>query len=148
MDAETGIGVDSAASIREQIDQTRHALGQKIESLEGEVRGVVGDISQTVSEKVATIRRAVDISERVRAYPKAACFAAVAVGVLVGRRARHKSFQNEEQFAANSPIAGQVRGQLVRASLPVVIGLVQGVGRQVLTEWLSRRAPPKGENIR
>jgi hypothetical protein len=148
MDAETGIGVDSAASIREQIDQTRHALGQKIESLEGEVRGVVGDISQTVSEKVATIRRAVDISERVRAYPKAACFAAVAVGVLVGRRPRHKSFQNEEQFAANSPIAGQVRGQLVRASLPVVIGLVQGVGRQVLTEWLSRRAPPKGENIR
>ena len=148
MDAETGIAIDSAESIRDQIDQTRHALGQKIESLEGEVRGVVGDISQTVSEKITTIRRAVDISERVRAYPKAACFAAFGGGVLVGRRARHESFQNEEQFAANSPIAGQIGGQLVRTSIPLVMELVQGVGRQVLTEWFSRRAPPKGENIR
>ena len=148
MDAETGIEVYSAESIREQIDQTRHALGQKIESLEGEVRGVVGDISQTVSEKVATIRRVVDISERVRAYPKAACVAAITVGFLVGRRARHTVFQNDEQMVASFPIAGQVRGQLMRASLPLFMGLVQGVGRQVLTEWLSRRAPPKGENIR
>lgn len=148
MDAETGIGGYSAESIREQIDETRHALGQKIESLEGEVFEVVGDLSRTVSEKLATIRRAVDISERVRMHPKSACVAALLVGVVVGRRTRHKIIHNEQQPTARSLMAGQFRGQLVRTSLPLVMGVVQGLGRQVLAEWLSRRAPPKGENTR
>jgi hypothetical protein len=85
--------------IRQQIDETRSSLTEKLETLEGQVRGTVQDAKSTVEdtiqnvkdsvhETVATVKRTFDLNHQVRQHPWAMFGASVLAGYLAGNYLR------------------------------------------------------------
>jgi ElaB/YqjD/DUF883 family membrane-anchored ribosome-binding protein len=87
MDTAQGIDSDSPEMIREQIEETRASLGQKLESLETEVRSSVQGASDSVKETVNNVKRAFDMRYQVRSRPWVAVGAAFGVGLALGAMA-------------------------------------------------------------
>jgi len=142
MDAETRIGTETTESLREQIDSTRHALGDKLQSLEGEMRGVFENVSHSVSDRVTSVRRVVDISERIRRYPKVACVGALALGIVMGRRGTlRERLVSRRGAGRGESLTSRVQGELVRASIPFALGIFQDFGSRLFNRWVSSREP-------
>lgn len=144
MDAETRVGHETTDSLREQIDSTRSDLGHKLQSLEGEMRGVFQNVSQSVSDRVSSVRRVVDISERVRQYPKVACLGAFVTGIVIGRRGTLRERLGARRAARQGEtFASRVQGELVRASIPFALGILQDFGSRWFNRWVASRERPE-----
>jgi ElaB/YqjD/DUF883 family membrane-anchored ribosome-binding protein len=81
--------------IRQQIDETRSSLTEKLETLEGQVRGTVQEARSTVEETiqnvkdsvhetVATVKRTFDLNYQVRQHPWAMFGGSVVAGYVAG----------------------------------------------------------------
>jgi ElaB/YqjD/DUF883 family membrane-anchored ribosome-binding protein len=81
--------------IRHNIEQTRSALTDKLETLETQVRGTVDNarasvqetiqtVRSTVSETVESIRQSLDLKQHVRQHPWVTLSGSIATGFLVG----------------------------------------------------------------
>jgi ElaB/YqjD/DUF883 family membrane-anchored ribosome-binding protein len=88
--------------IREQIEETRSSLTEKLETLEGQIRGTVVEaketvedtienVKSTVQDTVQTVKRTFDIEYQVEHHPWAMLGGSVVAGYLVGH------FLNREQ---------------------------------------------------
>lgn len=66
------------------IDETRAALSAKLEILEGEVRGTVGEAKEVVEEKVESVKRFFSLQPKIQEYPLSSVGVSVAAGVLLG----------------------------------------------------------------
>jgi ElaB/YqjD/DUF883 family membrane-anchored ribosome-binding protein len=92
--------------IRQQIDETRSSLTDKLETLENQVRGTVQDakatvqetiqsVKATVNETVDSVKRTFDLNYQVEQHPWAMVGGSVLAGFLVGsllkRRPGHAS---------------------------------------------------------
>lgn len=85
MDAEESTELRQTAAIREEIEQTRIALGRKLEMLEDEVRQTAANAKNAVTDYVEETKRAFDIREHVRARPWALFGSSVAAGFVAAR---------------------------------------------------------------
>jgi ElaB/YqjD/DUF883 family membrane-anchored ribosome-binding protein len=82
---------DELDDIRHQMEETRASLADKLEALEGQLRGTVEGATNTVSdtvesvkETVETVKESLDVTRHVQKRPWLAVGGAVAVGYLVG----------------------------------------------------------------
>jgi hypothetical protein len=132
MDATTSIGEEASRELRDQIGVTQRSLNAKIESLGGEMRHVMGDLSHEVTERVSAARRAVNPSDWIRMHPVALCMGAVFLGVLAARGRKTSFGSSEGSFSRRIP------GEVVKIAFPVLVGIVQSLGRQALEGYLSR----------
>jgi ElaB/YqjD/DUF883 family membrane-anchored ribosome-binding protein len=85
MDTTSGVGSESLASIREQIEQTRASLGRKLESLETEVRSGAVEASHSVRERIDRIKRAFDLDYHVKQHPWRSVSLAFGVGFVLSQ---------------------------------------------------------------
>src|SRR5262249_38838293 len=87
---------DSPEVIRQQMEETRAALSEKLETLEQQVVGTVKDARAAVTDTVETVKGAVhdtvetvketfDVSRQVERHPWAMLGGSIALGFLGGR---------------------------------------------------------------
>jgi len=101
--------------IRQQIDETRSSLTEKLESLEGQVRGTVQDAKATVEctirnvkdsvhDTVETVKRTFDVRYQTERHPWAmvggSVVAGFVIGSLAGRRPRRRPLFNSQDGRA------------------------------------------------
>jgi hypothetical protein len=102
MDQEPNLMNKNPDEIREDIEGTRSALTEKLETLEQEVKGTVyeakaavtdtiEDVKETVKETVETVKESLDIRGYVGEYPWPMMVGSVALGFAFGRLISTKS---------------------------------------------------------
>jgi ElaB/YqjD/DUF883 family membrane-anchored ribosome-binding protein len=107
--------------IRRQIGQTRSALTEKLETLEGQVRGTVESAKATVEETIENVRSTVretvegvkqtlDVKYQVRQHPWAMFGASVAAGFLAGNLVNRSMRQRPALAESRYPSGNGSRG--------------------------------------
>ena len=110
--------------IRQQIDQTRSALTEKLETRENQVRDTVtnakttveetiGSVKSTVHETVATVKRTFDLPYQVERHPWGMFGGSILVGYLVGtlwpgRPAGRRALGPSDKVFGDGPLPGGV----------------------------------------
>jgi len=111
--------------IRRQIDQTRSSLTEKLETLEGQVRGTVENAKATVDETIESVRSTVrdtvegvkqtfDVKHQTQQHPWAMFGGSVAAGFLVGTYI-HRLRKQPSALEYARPMGNGYRGQAVHA---------------------------------
>jgi ElaB/YqjD/DUF883 family membrane-anchored ribosome-binding protein len=80
MDSTDDLKNQNPETIREHIEQTREALGDKL----GELGEKMGEAKSAVQDKMEEVRERLSLSHRVQQHPWAAFFGAVGVGMVAG----------------------------------------------------------------
>jgi ElaB/YqjD/DUF883 family membrane-anchored ribosome-binding protein len=80
---------DSPEVIRQQMQETRASLAEKIETLEQQVVGTVQDARQSVTDTVQSVKDAFDLKLQVQRHPWAIMGGSVAVGFVAGSLMEH-----------------------------------------------------------
>ena len=135
MDAEAGLE-ETAADLRSQISHTQEDLGHKIETLENEVRAVARNVGDT-------IRKTIDIRERIKERPLLFCLMAAGVGVLVGRRVMRRREARFEEFGAIPSMPGRGLAQMLAPEIGAIRGLLVSKGISVLSRLLQVEPRPE-----
>jgi ElaB/YqjD/DUF883 family membrane-anchored ribosome-binding protein len=128
MDAEAGLE-ETAAELRSQISHTQEDLGDKIETLENEVRAVARNIGDT-------IRKSIDIRERVKERPFLSCLVATGVGVLVGRRVMRRREERFDEFGAIPSMPGRGLAQMLAPEIGALRALLVSKGISIISRIL------------
>lgn len=121
MDAEAGVGRESSAELREQIQQTQSDLGSKIGALEGEVRNVATQARERVRERVNAVQDVVDVRRYVERRPILASAIALGAGLIVG--ARRPRMERQRRRGRMVSVRGPGGGRLWSAISPEIATL-------------------------
>ena len=128
MDTGTDVYVEAASKLRNDIESTKAALGEKIQALQHEVRGAFAEASDRMKGTLRHARDAVHPAVQFHRHPFAFCAVAFGVGFLLRQRvvssggARRVGRQDGawacfEHLAAHcstEPFAGNNRGSGAR----------------------------------
>lgn len=148
MDTTQGLESDSPEVIREEIERTRLALGQKLETLETEVRSSVHDASESVREKVERIKLAFDLKHQLREHPWIGFSAALGVGYALGARGANSARGKMPEVQQGLPESGhhaatEWLNERAGAEVQRIRALSYGIGVAFLKELLRRSVPPR-----
>ena len=81
---DTAENIESSDAIKAKIEETRADLGEKLGTLENEVRSTISNASATVNEKISGIKEAFTVKHYVTERPWLAMGVAVTAGVALG----------------------------------------------------------------
>ncbi|MBV9123111.1 MAG: DUF3618 domain-containing protein [Planctomycetes bacterium] len=138
MDQEPDALNQDPEQIRQQIEETRSSLTEKLETLEGTVRGTVQEakasvedtietVKTKVQETVATVKRTFDLKYQVQQHPWSMTGGSVVAGFLLGSLARPRSsHRGSSTFAASRSHAPGVASSLSGGSSPPTDGASSG----------------------
>jgi ElaB/YqjD/DUF883 family membrane-anchored ribosome-binding protein len=147
MDTAQGLEGDSPEVIREQIERTRASLGQKLETLETEVRSSVHDASESVKERIQSFKRVFDVRYQAQEHPWVTIAAAAGVGYLAGSATTGSlPWQNRESEERERASTRGVSGWLQRrvgAEADRMRAVSYGLGLAFLRELIRRSLPPR-----
>ncbi|MBS2037922.1 DUF883 family protein [bacterium] len=133
MDSSDDLKNQSPESIRDQIDQTREALGDKLGALGDKME----DAKSAAYEKVEQVREKLSLSHRVQQHPWTAFFGAVGVGMVAGHLLAgpaHKPEPAKTGPGLLSLISGTALGgmfdQEIKSALTSAVQAIWGEARQ------------------
>jgi hypothetical protein len=100
--------------IRDRIEDTRESLTQKLEALEGHVKGTVENVrakvegavdavTDTVKSTVAGVKRTFDIPEHIRRHPLAMVGGAFALGAVLAWVTTRRRWYTPEPYWSSAP---------------------------------------------
>lgn len=130
---DTGQAVDetSREELRKKIHQTRNALGEKVEDLEGRVQRVSGSLK----DMVARARQRFDLRYQVSQHPLLWLGVGLAGGLVVaGIFARRASLRRGEQPVAKTSLGSLQRGERGEYSAGESGRFIQGLVRRALSD--------------
>jgi len=125
--------------IRQQIDETRSSLTEKLETLEGQVRGTVQEakasvegtiqnVKDTVHDTVATVKRTFDVRYQTERHPWAMVGGSVLAGFMLGslaggrrspgRRATFDARGGRAEYSLSSLAAPEPRRETAPEAAP------------------------------
>jgi len=98
-------------ALRDQIEETRSSLTEKLETLETEVKDTVSSVAETVQDATDTVKRNLDLEYQVRQHPWAmmglSLLSGLALGAFLGGRSHRGSrLARRMSEAAVEPPAG------------------------------------------
>jgi len=149
--------------IRQRMEETRTALTEKLERLEGQVTDLVGvgagavtetienvkdtvaDVTEAVQEKVQSVKNFFDVRLQVEQHPFLLMGGAVAVGFLVSRVLR--SSGNNSGGAVGHAVAAA--GHAALAAVPAVTALTSGPAesKPAPEPKPAKESKPKGDSF-
>lgn len=135
MDAKAGLE-ERATELRSQISHTQRELGDKVDSLEDRVRTMAHNVGETV-------RRSIDVRERIRERPLLSCVLATGVGVLLGRRLRQRRDERFEEFRDAPVIGGWGLAEVLAPEIAALRALLVTKGISMVSRFL--RVEPRQE---
>ena len=102
MDSGTGLDVAASAALRQEIEQTRSAIGAKIAALQVGVRGTLNGASDQVRASLEHAKQSVTPSVQFHRHPGAFCAAAFVCGILLQQRALRRQSTGEAESSGEA----------------------------------------------
>lgn len=140
MDSPDHLREQSPETIREQIDQTREALGDKLGALGEKME----DAKTAAYQKVEQVREKLSLSHRVQQRPWTAFFGAVGVGMVAGHMLASSSSKPEptkQSAGLLSLVSGTALGgmfdQEIKSALTAAVQAIWGEARHNLPPSLA-----------
>jgi ElaB/YqjD/DUF883 family membrane-anchored ribosome-binding protein len=131
VDTGTDVYVEAASKLRNDIESTKAALGEKIQALQHEVRGAFAEASDRMKGTLRHARDAVHPAVQFHRHPFAFCAVAFGVGFLLRQRVvGHREVRGELADKMEPGLASSILPHTARPSLSRAI--IEGVAPAAL----------------